>query len=481
MSQLLTLSRAARLVGTTRGVLQKKIRDGGLETFEGMVTPEALLRAFPQARLEDNTVLERLNQLKESAFARRLRERILPDPEVLAARLAELGQELADTRAVRERYRALVAALDQRLAALEREPATGARARELRVWLLREMTGILEDRAERSLLAMDRVLSVMSAHVQILPSGHEYFAEGSDTLLEAALRAGLPVNYGCTNGNCGLCKARLVTGEVKKVRVHDYALTEAEKNAGYLLLCSNAAVSDVVIEALEAQTVTDLPRQHINARVKSLVPVTPELLLLSLQTPRTQRLRFFAGQSAWLSTPKGQTALLPIASCPCDDRNLEFHVRTGSNGEFSQAVSALRVSDTVGVDGPVGSFVLDDNLPRPLIFIAIDTGFAPIKSLIEHALALDTAESLHLYWLSTAAGGHYLANLCRAWADALDNFRYTPLTGGPEALAGVLADHPDLSRHDVFLAGPETLLADGANALRLAGLPTGQLHLHPLS
>lgn len=480
MSQLLTLSRAARLVDTTRGVLQKMIRAGELDTFEGQVTPEALLRAFPQARLEDNTVLERLTHLKESAFAHRLRERILPDPEVLALRLAELGRELADTRAVRERYRALVAGLNERLAALERDGGFGPRARELRVWLLREMTGILENREAQSLLALDNVLRVMSAHVQIVPSGHEFISEGNDTLLEAALRAGLPVNYGCTGGNCGLCKARVVSGEVRRVRHHDYTLTEAEKNAGYLLLCSNTAVSDVVIEALEARTVSDLPRQHLSARVRSRAPLAPDLLLLSLQTPRTQRLRFFAGQSVWLTTPNGHTAQLPIASCPCDDRNLEFHVRTGTGDAFAESVAALRISDSLKVDGPVGSFVLDDTLPRPLIFIAVDSGFAPVKSLIEHALALDTAEGIHLYWLAGEERGHYLDNRCRAWADALDNFHYTPLPGGVEALARVPADHPDLSRHDVFLAGPEADTPLVADLLRRAGLPAERLSVHKL-
>ena len=118
MSQFLTLSRAARLVGVTRGALQKKIKDGELPTFEGMVAPADLLRVYPQTRLEDNAHLERLIQIKESAFAKRLRERILPDPEVLVVRLSDLGHELADTRAQLERYRAVNTEFEQRLAAL---------------------------------------------------------------------------------------------------------------------------------------------------------------------------------------------------------------------------------------------------------------------------------------------------------------------------------------------------------------------------
>ena len=75
----------------------------------------------------------------------------------------------------------------------------------------------------------------------------------------------------------------------------------------------------------------------------------------------------------------------------------------------------------------LGEFVLADS-PRPLVFAACDTGFAPVKSLIEHAMALEAAESLSVIWLAPAADGHYLDNLCRAWSDALDDFRYLPLT-----------------------------------------------------
>jgi CDP-4-dehydro-6-deoxyglucose reductase len=478
MSQLLTLSRAARLVGSTRGVLQKMIRDGELSTFEGMVTPQELLRVFPQARLEDDSALERLERLKEAAFASRLRERILPDPEVLAERLVDIGQELADTRAGLERYRSLVSALDERLGELERAAGNAKLAHELRAWLLRELSGTTDDSGERSLIAMHNFLRVMSAQVQLLPSGHEFFVDGNDTILEAALRAGLSVNYGCTGGNCGLCKARVVSGEVRKVRAHDYVLTDAEKNAGYVLLCSNTAVSDAVVEAIEAGGVHDLPVQRINARVKGTARLGDDILLLQLQTPRTQRLRFFAGQSALLATADGATAELPIASCPCDDRNLEFHIRQRDDA-FARAVAGgLRVSDTVTVNGPSGDFVLNDELPRPVLFLAIDTGFAPIKSLIEHAMALDTAESLNLVWLVPTADGHYLSNLCRAWADALDNFSYTPMVGSPDdpgVWSRLLAGLGELTRFDVYLAGPDPAVATARDVLLRAGLPAAQL------
>ena len=95
MPRLLTLQRAARLVGVRRGALQSKIRSGELAAFEGMVAAEDLLRAYPQARLEDHSGLERFEAIKDSAFARRMRERLLPSAEALLARLGELSLELS--------------------------------------------------------------------------------------------------------------------------------------------------------------------------------------------------------------------------------------------------------------------------------------------------------------------------------------------------------------------------------------------------
>ena len=69
--------------------------------------------------------------------------------------------------------------------------------------------------------------------------------------------------------------------------------------------------------------------------------------------------------------------------------------------------------------------MLEDASTRPVIFLAFGVGFAPIKSLIQHAMSLDLAETMDLHWLEDGTG-HYQNNLCRAWADALDNFTYVP-------------------------------------------------------
>jgi len=482
MPQLLTLSRAARLVGVTRGALQKKIKTGELATFEGMVAAPDLQRVFPDTRLDEQAALERYTFIKDTAYARRIRERILPDPEVLGARLMQISRDLARAKGLVDQYRALFERLEGRFKTLKDATV----AADLRDWLHRELEQGLQRAGEtQPLVVEDHVLRIMTAHVRLLPSQHEFFVEGNDTVLEAALRSGLALDYGCSGGNCGLCKAKVLSGQVKKTRPHDYVLTDSEKAAGQVLLCCHTAVTDLVVEATEAHGARDIPLQTIATRVKSIEPLTGDMRLLHLQTPRTNRLRFLAGQHVTLRAADGVEAELPIASCPCDDRNLQFHVRRASGDRLAEHVfGKLKALDNVTVIGPKGEFTLHDGSPRSLIFLACDTGFAPVKSLIEHAMSLESAETIHLYWITCREREHYMQNLCRSWDDALDNFSYTPLTaegnGSEEdriarALARVAEDHPDLAEFDVYAAGSMALMGAAQKVLVPAGLPAEQL------
>jgi CDP-4-dehydro-6-deoxyglucose reductase len=304
-------------------------------------------------------------------------------------------------------------------------------------------------------------------------------------LLQAGLKAGLKLNYGCGNGSCGLCKARVVAGEVVKAMPFDYPLSERERGQGYTLLCAHSAASgEIVIETLEAQGPGEIPEQEVTVRVRSVSALAPDTVLLHLQTPRSSRLRFLAGQSVTLfGSGDGSDAqgVYPIASCPCDDRNLHFHLGRNAGDAFAQLVfdGALKAGDTLTLWGPVGEFVLADS-ERPLAFVACDTGFAPIKSLIEHAMAVDATESLSLDWVATRSDGQYLANQCRAWAAAFDQFRYVPHTdadaaAGAHRAVAALASALPVAQSDLYVAGPATFVAAAAQALSAAGVPAPQV------
>ena len=488
MSGTVTVWRAAQLVGVARSELQAQVRAGVLALCDGQVALGDLLRLYPQTRLEDSGMLERVMRIKDESFGKRIRERVLPTQEVLAQRLFSQTQELADVRRHLQQYHRLVIDLQASIRALVAEAPDAAalsRFRELDQRLSQGLSEVLAMESVDPLTVMDEMLKVVSARVTVRPSGREFLVEGHATLLQAGLLAGINLNYGCGNGGCGLCKARVVAGETIKVRNHDYPLSETEKLQGHILLCAHtAASSEVMIETLEARGPQDMPSQQIVTKVRAVTPLAPDTMLLHLQTPRTNRLRFLAGQSITLGlATSGEDihATYPVASCPCDDRNLHLYSARRADDACAAALfaGAVKPGDDVTVWGPSGTFVLDESR-RPLVFAACDTAFAPAKSLIEHALAVDAAPSISLYWLATRADGHFLTNQCRAWSAALDQFEYALYTDA-DAAAGARqiasAMHVDLMdiQCDFYLAGPDAFITTLHDKLRAAGVPAGQI------
>lgn len=483
MSQMLNLARAAHLVGVPRGVLQRMISAGEIEAADGLIAIDELRRVFPAAALDDSGAFERVRTIREEAFGRRVRERILPSPEVLSQRLFAQSQELADLRRYLTGYHDLVVAVSKQLQGLA---AGDARLQPLAQFVHAGFRRVLDSEPAEPLDAMANMLQVISAHVTMRPSGHQFIVEGNDSILQAGLKAGLRLGYGCGTGSCGLCKARVISGQIRQVQHSDLRLSEQERQQGYALLCAHTAVTDLVIESLEASGPADIPQQELVATVRAVTELGPYTRLLHLQTPRSSRLRFLAGQLvtlgvAGLGDDIEQTVAL--ASCPCDERNLHFHLARDDDGPLSTALFAdrIRAGAAVGVRGPVGDFVLDAESARPLVFAACDTGFGPIKSLIEHAMASEHVESFALHWLATRSDGHYLDNQCRAWAAAYDQFAFEPLVDADQAagarhLVDRAAARPGLAASDVFIAGPSTFVFEAAQAFIAAGVAAEQTH-----
>ena len=482
MPENLPVFRAARLVGVSRNTLRKKIRQENVRTFEGTISVADLLTLYPKADLSKDSEYERVQHIKDAAFAMRVRERVLPDTQTLASRLSDLGHTLVETQAHLSQYTTVLEHVAERLSIMESGKHSQKDIHALLNWIKSNIpTPENITSPEQELLAHNMVLGIMSAHIKVQPSNHEFWLEGKNSILEAAVRSGLSLNYGCTSGNCGLCKARVVSGEVRKIQYHDYVLSEAEKNMNYVLLCSCTAVSDLVIEALEAKDENDIPRQQITTKVKMADQLNENVLALHLQTPRVQRLRFLAGQSVTLTLPDNSTIDLPIASCPCDDRNLLFHIpHDESNAPEKFKGDGLAKGDEVIVTGPHGHFLLNENSGRPQLYIAYGTGFAPIKSLIEHAMAIDEDSTMHLYWIIDKEEDLYLNNLCRSWNDALDDFHYHP-TIGRDISQTINDEQINLTECDVYVAGTEVQISNAKEWLYHNGLVKDQLFTNSLN
>ncbi|RDH87628.1 MAG: CDP-6-deoxy-L-threo-D-glycero-4-hexulose-3-dehydrase reductase [endosymbiont of Escarpia spicata] len=481
MPKLLSLSRAARLAGVSRGELQKKVRKECVETFEGKLTVDVLVSLYPHIDMERDPILERVRLIKQEARPKaHYSDGWMPDPQVLMSRLKAFQHTLVQTKSSLNASENLLSETSSDLQSALNAPDEKLRAEVEHC--IQKLSGAMDrlgraSDAKAALFAKDAMLKIVSASVRLLPSGHEFFLEGNDSILESGLKAGLYLDYGCTSGNCGACKCKVVSGAVRKLRNHDYVLSAKEQEEGYVLACSNTAISDLVVEVGEAGVAETLPYQEIRAQVKKVELVGESLALIHVQTPRTHSLRFKAGQSVSVTTEDGRSADLYIASCPCDGRNLQFIIFREDEVGFGDAVfDATLARQTVLLEGPMGGFVLQEDSTAPTLFLAKEGGFSPVKSLVEQAITIDNAEGLNLIHIGGNPAGSSLENLCRSWNDSLDNFSYTSTANDISAdeLAQLLFNATtDSERVEVYIAGPATWLENVRDAASRKGLDTG--------
>jgi len=332
-------------------------------------------------------------------------------------------------------------------------------------------------------------------HTVKLKSGkYSFQADDYESILDAAIREGVPLNYGCSNGNCGMCKAKIVSGATTQIRAHDFVIRDADKIQGHALMCSTSCQGDVVIDADVVASASDIPAQELRIKVRKIDRVSDDLVIITMQVPRTVRLRFIAGQYVRIYDDQQRSHEYAIASCPCDEKRIEFHVRKLEDDAFSSMVfNHLSIGDWLNIQGPYGDFVIDDAKESPIVMIAFDTGFAAIKSLLEHVTAQDKERPIYLYWLACGVEGLYLDNLCRSWDDALDEMHYIPLHMSrnvneildsqyegmcaiEDKLSSSLHHIEQVKNADVFIVSPVPVAKLVRQLLIEKGFPETQIH-----
>ena len=263
----------------------------------------------------------------------------------------------------------------------------------------------------------------MTNKITLQPSMHTFLVEKHDNILDAALKSGMSVNYGCNNGSCGKCKAKLVSGEIEKIAHQDFVFSEAEKLAGQFLMCRHGLQCDSVIETIEASDTDQIEQQQLQVKIKKIETPVDGIKILHVRSPRSQRLRYIAGQHVKLFLDK-DFRTISVASCPCDALNQQFHIAYDANDNFYTRLLDDSNIQSLDIEGPGGTLILQENCNRPILFVAYATGFAPIKGLIEHAVSLELQQEMILLWVTENHEQHYMHNYCRSIADAVDNFNY---------------------------------------------------------
>jgi CDP-4-dehydro-6-deoxyglucose reductase, E3 len=180
-----------------------------------------------------------------------------------------------------------------------------------------------------------------------------------------------------------------------------------------------------------------------------------------LKLPSVESLRFQPGQYLDVLLDDGRRRSFSIASPPHDSGLIELHVRRVMGGGFSELLfTTLGVGSLLRIEGPVGQFVYRES-DAPLLMIAGGTGFAPLKSMLRHMLERGVRRETHLYWGARQAVDVYEEALVLDWARRHPQLSFRTVlsdAGGGWVHEAALADHPDLSAFDVYVAGPPALV-----------------------
>ena len=328
----------------------------------------------------------------------------------------------------------------------------------------------------------------MPYQVMILPGGQELPVAENESVLDAALRErGSVLPYGCRNGACGSCMATLQSGQVRYPNGRPSALSEREQAEGKVLLCQAQPCSDLVIIAREINTSGELAIKTLPCRVERRELLAPDVIRLFLKLPSTERLQFLAGHYVDILLADGRRRSFSLANPPHADELLELHIRHVPDGFFTDFVfNRMKDKALLRFQGPLGTFFLREDSPRPMILIAGGTGFAPLKAMLEHAFHIGLDRPLHLYWGARAKVDLYLDELPRRWMAEYTNFRYTPVLSDPRredewsgqtgwVHEAVVTDYPELRGYDVYMSGPPPMIAAAKPVFADRGLPAEQL------
>jgi CDP-4-dehydro-6-deoxyglucose reductase len=225
------------------------------------------------------------------------------------------------------------------------------------------------------------------------------------------------------------------------------------------LFCCAKPLSDLVVECHEVTSMREITVKTLPCRVEKMVRLAEDVMALYLKLPTNERLQFLSGQYIDILQKEGKPRSFSLANAQHNDELLELHVRNIPGGTFTNHVfSAMKERDILRIRGPLGPFFLHADSPRPIIFVASGTGFAPVKSIIEHTQHIGFKREMHFYWGVRKQSDLYMLDKVKEWeAQAI---KFIPVVSDEPwngrmgfVHQAVLDDFKDLSGYAVYACG----------------------------
>jgi Na+-transporting NADH:ubiquinone oxidoreductase subunit NqrF len=241
--------------------------------------------------------------------------------------------------------------------------------------------------------------------VRIAPFGHTIECAEGQSILRAALSRGYYLRYGCRHGGCGTCKVLVTDGDIEDSG-SSFALSPAERAAGWALVCSSLPLSDCVIDI-------------------SAMNLTEE--------------EFLAGDQVVKSFP---------------------------GGHFSEYLRHAEKGRMVRVFGPLGSLRVRLSY-RKILMIASGSGLAPLLSMVADLTQKKDRRPVTVFFGARTPEELYYLDRLNALCNLGQQVEFVPVVEEPDPAwtgeTGHVTDVIDrrmgsLKGYDAYVCGPPSIV-----------------------
>lgn len=270
----------------------------------------------------------------------------------------------------------------------------------------------------------------MSYTLTIEPLGEEIEVEEGQTVLDAALRAGIYLPHACGHGLCGTCKVDVLESEVEHGAASPFALMDFERDEGKTLACECRLMSDAVIEA-DIDEDVDARRiavKDFDCEVVELVDLTSDVKGVKFKI-NNDTIDFQAGQYVNVNLPNVEgTRAFSIANPPSKNDTIELQVRLVKGGVGTTYIHEnLKVGDKIKVSGPYGRFITRKSRGGAKLFLAGGTGVSSPRSMILELLEENYDAPITLLHGVRTRGDLYGHEEFTSLSKQYPNFTYIPV------------------------------------------------------
>lgn len=174
-----------------------------------------------------------------------------------------------------------------------------------------------------------------------------------------------------------------------------------------------------------------------HAQVSRIKDLTHDVRELELSLIDPQSIEFKAGQ--WISLDVWHPRMrqhvqrqYSIASPPSQAQQITLLFNRVPDGLGSSYLFSLHEGDPLKFQGPNGSFFLQENPGRDLVFVATGTGIAPFRSMLDTFLEQPEAGTLTLYWGLRSQRDLYFQRELETLAQGHPHFSFVTTLSRPE-------------------------------------------------